>query len=236
MNERIRQQVKNKLLDLVNQGVKAFPKQEWDDEKSYNGQHSTNNSHTQQSIFSCQLCSLSLNRKHVVTSKTLVHKNYFVLAEFPQEQDEHDFQLLFQKESQPILFSQSSLSHIALRLLERLGIAKDCHTSFAIKCRPEKGIPKNSLETCASNHLAFELNAVKANIYLCFGSRALDALWIATKKSFEKNCFIFENQTKIEFLFNEQKRTVYYLPSLQELHLYPSWRQEVWKLLQNLGS
>lgn len=164
----------------------------------------------------CKKCPRSKTRKRVVVAQNLTPKNFFVLAEFPESEDE----------ASSSVFSRQSSAGVILNLLEKLGIESDSHQSFALKCFAQNLTPDEHLPMCVIENLLHELRIVKPKILLCFGARAFHAL----------SQFVMPiNNVKLEnsrmFEFETGSIEVYALPTAQELNQYPHWRTSVWSKL-----
>ena len=219
--QKLQNQIKNKLLSNVIEGVNRFPQPSPHFFETLNviQQNSFN------PISKCNLCSLASKRKRVVVENHIVSKSFFVLSDFPDSFDE-SFEGVFAP--------QSPLSSIVLNLLNKLGIIEDCHFSFAIKCVPEKGLPNAVLKTCASQNLSKELVEVKPKCVLCFGHRAFQALG-----QIDQNLNYFkylENTGFAEIFIEGAQIKVFFLSSIRDLRDYPLWRHDVWNVLKTLSN
>jgi uracil-DNA glycosylase len=172
-------------------------------------------------ISNCSLCPLEQTRKRVVMSKNFIHKRFFILSEFPEQEDELSSSV----------FSEKSSNGLILKLSEKLKIQNAAHFSFALKCFPERGFPQGALTICSKNNLKRELLEVKPEIILAFGQRALTALMSINKANVE---YIEENNSQVEMQFDGFLSRVFFLSASRELQLYPHWRAQVWRFLEGL--
>lgn len=175
--------------------------------------------HFETQVLGCTRCPLaSAERVRVVARdprNLQTVPRIFVLADFADVADEQNADF----------FAEGAPSHLLTRLFEKLGISKDIYPSFAIKCAPRKGIAVNSLRAC-SGHLKWELEKVRPDSVLLFGSRAKEAYEIVTGQSLES----IEEMGRVE----TRSALVFVMPSVLELAAYPEWRSAVWRLLQPL--
>lgn len=221
--QKLQNQIKNKLLFSVIEGGQRFPVYHMSSPE--NETPLTNElENLSLKIENCSLCPLSEKRKRVLIEKNIAPKSFFVLSDFPDASDES---------SQAVYSSQSPVSSIVLNLLNKLEIIDDCHFSFAIKCFPEKGLPENSLSTCAVQNLAKELLFVRPSVILCFGYRALRSL-IQLDKNLNGIDFL-ENAEMGAFVIGNHSSRLFFLPSLRELRDFPHWRRDVWEVLKPLA-
>lgn len=202
-----KQQLKERMYDMLAQGVRVFPK--------------TPEMQMQLDIKSCNLCALSKTRDRVVVAPVIEHKEFFVLSDFPHKEDEL---------SQDV-FSMQSSSQILLNLVQKLGIAEKSYLSYALKCVPEKGFSGEALSVCVKHNLAFELRQVQPKVIFCFGHRALMGLVQLDPLLSLSDCF--ENQGSNAFSFANRKIPLFFLSSSQDLKNHPLWRSLVWKQLQS---
>lgn len=189
--------ISERVLSLVADGVSQFP-------------------HVKD-ISLCEKCVRVNTRKRVVVEQNISHKKFFVLAEFPEPEDE----------SSPSVFSKEAATGVILNLLEKLGIADECHQSFALKCVSQKHIPDDHLAFCVLENLRQEFRSVTPKIVLCFGARAFFALsqFVMLPGSFSAQ------SGSVVFTFENQAIEVYTLPTAQELKQFPHWRAPVWSKL-----
>lgn len=202
-----RQQLQERMYDLLAQGVRLFPK--------------TSEMQMQLDIKACTLCPLSKTRERVVVAPLIVQKEFFVLSDFPHKEDE----------SSQDVFSMQSSSQILVNLLQKLGIVEKAHLSYALKCVPDKGFSGEALSVCVKQNLAFELRQVQPKVIFCFGHRALMGLAQLDPLLPLSDCV--ENQGKKTFSFANQKISLFFFSSSQDLRNYPLWRSLVWKQLQS---
>lgn len=116
------------------------------------------------------------------------------------------------------------------RLLQKLGVAEECHRTFAIKCPAPRGIPPTSLRSC-NLFLTYELEQANPHFILAFGTHA----WSAVQKALGlegdfQRCF----EEPIQKIRGGGP-TVIYLPGALELTHTPQWRGHVWSTLQNVS-
>lgn len=167
-------------------------------------------------ISRCKRCIRAEKRKRVLVEHNIRPKKFFVLAEFPDAEDELD----------TTVFSRNSNTSIILNLLEKLEIASDCHHAFALKCFSSNLLPDDQLPLCVIENLGHEIRIVDPQIILCFGTRAFNSLsqFIMPTESAKFETYrVFEFETKTI--------DVYLLPTAQELKQYPHWRSCVWSKL-----
>lgn len=131
----IQNQIRNKLLANISEGVERFPAPVSSDNTptfpSLNLGHIIQN---------CTACPLAKERKRVVVNSSFSSKEFFILSDFPDKYDE---------DAPEVFAPQSPLSSLVINLLGKLGIIENCHFSFALKCLPHFGILENSLTLCA---------------------------------------------------------------------------------------
>ena len=225
MEKQVKELLKDKFYSLIAEGVEKFPMGfnlgpglRRDD----NLDRRDNSAQPGDDISNCTLCPLSQTRKKVVVSSEIVKKKFFILSEFPELEDENS--------QTKFLFSEKSSSGLIVKLLEKLGLLQDCHFSFALKCVPEKGLPKSALSICAKNNLKTELASVNPEIILCFGQRAIFAL-----AQFEPSLLsvdLEENSSNFKLNLENTAKTVFFLSSSRDLQAFPHWRNQVWKFLE----
>lgn len=200
MEKAIQNQIESKFVSLIAEGVAHFPK----------SNISPTSFNPYEKIKNCQLCSLANTRKKVHVNPQINPKKFFVVNEFPTQED------------------NNSQEDLIIKLLDKLGILASSHLSYALKCVPEKGIPKNALKDCSTNNLKIELDYVTPEFILCFGHRAI----LAIKNIFSSNAFenLCENNSCVSL---EAGPSVYYLSSCRDLFHYPHWRSQVWQSLEH---
>ncbi len=213
--QNIQNQVKEKLLSSIVEGVGRFPTP-----STYPLVIDSSINDSCSFISACRSCSLYEDRKRVVVANSFASKTYFVLSDFPEKEDEL---------SSEVYSLCSPLSSIAINLLSKLEIQTFCHYSFALKCLPIKGLPESSLEICASQNLASELSTVKPTIILCFGYRALQSLLILDSSL--KNHQFTENTECPSFRVGTLTIRLFFLSSIRDLRDFPQWRRQVWNVL-----
>lgn len=164
----------------------------------------------------CKRCVRAEKRRRVIVAQEISPKKFFVLAEFPDADDE----------SGTAVFAKNSNTGVILNLLEKLGIDDQSHHSFALKCFSKNLVPDDHLPICVMENLFHEIQMVKPNVLLCFGARAFHALskFIMPAESLKLG-------NKHTFEYTSGSLDVYPLPSAQELNQYPNWRLSVWSKL-----
>ena len=216
--QNIQNQIKEKLLSSLVEGVGRFPTP-----STYplSPEHALDNSHL--SISNCTLCPLQEARKRVVVANSFDSKMFFILTDFPDKEDEA---------SNEVYSVNSSLSSIVLNLLNKLEIQPSCHYSFAIKCLTEKGIPDITMETCVKQNLFSEISAVSPKVILCFGYRALHSLF-SIDSSLKNHSFSENSECSALHIGNLEIR-LFFLTSIRDLRDFPLWRKQVWNVLSPL--
>lgn len=214
------EQIKAKIYSLMSEGVDKFPVAKVSPLISVDAQiqirnisQAKNENDLINTIKNCVLCPLSQSRKKVFVGTKIANKKFFILSEFPQQDEEKKF---FASEE------------IIIKLLEKLGIVEQCYFSFAIKCVPERGIPQNALSVCAKNNLRVELEAVNPEVIFCFGHRALAAL-----VCLDPGLAGVGSAECIKSNFGKLQKETYFLPSSRDLQMFPNWRTLVWKFLEH---
>jgi Uracil DNA glycosylase superfamily len=220
--------LRTKFSALGADGVERFPKPT---------QRIDSNIVSLSHVKNCVLGSLKSSRKAVVVSKAAPQKRVFCILEYPDEAIEQlqEQQIVF-CESFLSLDSQSSVMKDAgmlpffegalgtfKSLISKLNLVEECYVTFAIKCVPRKGIPKDCAIACAESHLNSELQAVSPQVVLVFGKRASEGFELALQK--------------VQSLRGEIPQSpyeVHHLPSILELFANPSWRAGVWNSLVHL--
>lgn len=214
--QKIQQQVKIKMMSYLMEGVGRFPTPSFPVAQP----HIVDNFPPTTQVSTCNRCELAQCRKRVVVATQYEPRDYFVLADFPDVNDE---------QSSEVFSSSSPLSAIAINLLNKLKIFSQCHFSFALKCVPAKLLPLNALTTCARSNLAPELSQVSPKMILCFGQKAFRALSCLDPLLVQEP---FEENTQLRFVFRDNMPIIlFFLPSLQDLRDFPQWRKQVWDLL-----
>jgi uracil-DNA glycosylase len=216
--QNIQNQVKEKLFSSMVEGVARFPIP-----STYPSAIEPSIDYSCSVISGCKSCSLQEARKQVVVANSFVSKMYFVLSDFPDKEDEA---------SNEVYSVRSSLSSITINLLSKLEIQSSCHYSFAIKCLPERGLPENSLDICATQNLSVEILTVMPRVILCFGYRALQSL-LTLDSSLRSHQFI-ENVESPAFRIKNLEIRLFFLSSIRDLRDFPHWRKQVWNILSPL--
>jgi hypothetical protein len=180
----------------------------------------------------CTRGALKDTRKSVVFAVQPAPKKFLVLLEYPDESIESLQNTEFSfcesffswdetntplKNNGVVPVFDSSMETFK-RLILKLGIADDCHISFAIKCVPRKGIPSDCAANCPRYNLQFEFQRVQPQVVLAFGHHA----WTAWSSIAE----LPENK--------QRPIQAFCLPSPLELFANPSWRLGVWNRLVEL--
>ena len=183
---------------------------------------------TQEDVTQCRKCPLSQNRSKVLISTPILPKKFFVLSEYADRQDESSSQELFHPQSS---------SGIILNLVKKLGIAEQCHFSFALKCVPHKHTPEAGLTTCVTQNLLKEIKEVQPSVLFCFGARIFYALASLDPGLFyqaymPKNEVLPSFSKEFSLNLNKYKMTLFLLPTSQELKQFPQWRTSVWEQLE----
>lgn len=222
-----------KLLALIASGVRHFPRTQpvspLSPQQHTTQQISTEAKETTQppsalaNIVHCQACPLAKSRARVVVERAFEPKTFFVIADFPDSEDESESALFEGKGAESMLLHN---------LLEKLGITKQTHRSFAIKCVPASGIPPDTLQRC-STHLSEEIRAVNPQVLLLFGSRAQTALKHAA--SLLPDSPAPEAGVWGEGTVSGGQRRIFTLPSFRELAAFREWRSATWAVLKPLS-
>ncbi|WGL59463.1 hypothetical protein QEJ31_13110 [Pigmentibacter sp. JX0631] len=214
------QNIKARTISQIIEGVERFPKP-FQAETFIQLPEDENLS---AKISQCVLCSLAKSRNHVVVSKVIQPKKYFILADFPDS---------IEDKSGHIFSEKSPLASLILNLLGKIGIINESYFSYAIKCFPQKALSTDCLNICVQNHLLDELKNVAPEYVFCFGYRAMKGLYISLKVP-----FFFENineNSKLDKLeLSGKSIQPFFLPSIKELYEFPHWRKQVWDLLTGL--
>lgn len=117
-------------------------------------------------IIDGQECPFTQAHKRVVVQQNMEQKRFFILAEFPETEDE----------ASKGIFDSESSTGVILNLIEKLGIRQAAHFSFALKSVPPKELPDDHVSCCMFETLKEELNRVSPEVIFCFGMRAFSAL------------------------------------------------------------
>ncbi len=216
--QNIQNQVKEKLFSSFVEGVSRFPIP-----CAYPlvvDSPSPSNNFSCSLISACKSCPLFEERKRVVVADSFVSKEYFVLSDFPDKEDEI---------SGEVYSVCSPLSSIVINLLTKLEIQTFCHYSFALKCLPEKGLSETSLEICARENLDSEISTVMPTTILCFGYRALQSLMILDRSLMSHQ--FTENTECPSFRIGSLTIRLFFLSSIRDLRDFPHWRKQVWNIL-----
>ena len=185
-------------------------------------------------VRTCTACSLHVQRKNVVHWPIVTRRPLFILADFPDEPQETQFQ----NEWKQIPDGRSAL---LWRLFERLGVRQQCYLSYAVKCVPHQGIPSQSVACCAL-HVTRELRQCAPAVVLCFGERALASLTLIDsacaafhqRSQGSPSFFWMEFSATHPFAAAPSVKKIGLFPSLIELEANPTWRQPVWNQLLDL--
>jgi uracil-DNA glycosylase len=218
--DRLKRQVTEQYLAQIARGVQRFPPPHSASEAALEVEQLPSEiaspAHRLPSELKCEKCPLKSSRTQLVAEPSFSPRKYMALLDFPDAAEQDS----------PELFRNEKLaSHIAMRLLMRLGIQEQTHKSFALKCVPKNGIPNGALKSC-HDPLQFELERVAPQVLFCFGLRAL--LSLATLYGFQ-----LEQSVEIgELIHTKLPFRVFCLPSVRELESFPEWRAAVWHALQ----
>lgn len=218
--ETLLQNIKARTMAHILEGVERFPKPT----KIETLPHLPSDENLAIKISQCGLCPLAKMRNHVVVSKEIVPKKYFILGDFPDS---------IEDKSGDVFSEKSPLASLILNLLSKIGIKNDSYFSYAVKCFPQKALYTDSLHICVQNNLIEELKCVAPEYIFCFGYRSLKGLYSALQiTSSLKN--INENSLLDKIEISGKVVQPYFLPSIKELYEFPHWRKQVWELLSSL--
>lgn len=213
--------IHERLLSNVVEGISHFPKPT---HSVMDLAETVNSEHFFQTVHQCQLCKLAKHRKHAVVAKSLEKKKFFVLSDFPEA---------YEDESGELFSVKAPTSNLVRNLLGKLGILELSYFSYALKCRPERGVAGNALQVCAQNHLKTEIAKVSPEYVFCFGYRALQAFFLSIEAG---NLDLNINENSKLSLIEKNGKSIqpYFFSSLHDLHANPHWRKPVWDLLSSL--
>lgn len=122
-------------------------------------------------------------------------------------------------------------SSVLLNLLKRLGLEDQYTLAHALEAFPEQNLTPQTFGPEVKERLLHSLQSHPPQVVFCFGARALAVLFWAMDWTL-KSQDLFENQRLGTYPFLQANIEVFFLSSVKDLADHPSWRRNVWQVLE----